>query len=192
MRIIEVQNRDKKLINQLLNVWESSVKATHLFLSADEINCIKEYVPEALENVSILVIAENDAGNPVGFMGIADQKLEMLFVSNENRGRGVGTKLLQYGIDQYPVNRLAVNEQNRPFALTKTPRHIDVEFLSVDIHIGELSQLLTFIVDDVHDVNSFSILINSVVDIKVPCNDFSNTTRVPRFVIDRLYPAGHF
>ena len=85
MRIVEVKNRDQKLINQLLYVWENSVKATHLFLSADERNRIKEYVPEALENVPILVITENDDGNPVGFMGIADQKLEMLFVSNENR-----------------------------------------------------------------------------------------------------------
>ncbi len=112
MRIVEIKNRDQKLTGQLLNVWESSVKATHLFLSEEERNRIKEYVPEALENVPILVIAENDAGNPVGFMGIADQKLEMLFISNENRGNGVGTQLLQYGIDQYSVNRLAVNEQN--------------------------------------------------------------------------------
>ena len=112
MQIIEVRNRDQKLINQLLNIWESSVEATHLFLSTDERNSIKEYVPEALENVPILVIAENNAGNPVGFMGIANQKLEMLFISNENRGHGVGTQLLQYGIDQYSVNRLAVNEQN--------------------------------------------------------------------------------
>lgn len=112
MRIVEAKNRDQKLTGQLSNVWESSVKATHLFLSEKERNRIKEYVPEALENVPILVIAENDAGNPVGFMGIADQKLEMLFISNENRGNGVGTQLLQYGIDQYSVNRLAVNEQN--------------------------------------------------------------------------------
>lgn len=112
MRIVEAKNRDQKLTGQLLNVWESSVKATHLFLSEEERNRIKEYVPEALENVPILVIAENDAGNPVGFMGIADQKLEMLFISNENRGNGVGKKLLQYGADRYSVNRLAVNEQN--------------------------------------------------------------------------------
>ena len=65
MQIIEVRNRDQKLINQLLNIWESSVEATHLFLSTDERNSIKEYVPEALENVPILVIAENDAGKRI-------------------------------------------------------------------------------------------------------------------------------
>lgn len=100
------------LINRLLNVWESSVKATHLFLLADEIENIKQYIPQALTDVPILVIAEDKNGNPVGFMGIAGQMLEMLFVSNENRGQGIGKQLLQYGIENYSVNELAVNEQN--------------------------------------------------------------------------------
>lgn len=38
--------------------------------------------------------------------------LEMLFVSDEYRGRGTGKQLLQYGIENYGVNELAVNEQN--------------------------------------------------------------------------------
>ena len=44
MNIIEVKNRSSFLIEQLLKVWESSVKATHLFLSTEEINNIKQYV----------------------------------------------------------------------------------------------------------------------------------------------------
>lgn len=112
MKITEVTDRNPILINRLLNVWESSVKATHLFLSADEIENIKQYVPQALTGVPVLVIAEEENGNPAGFMGIAGQMLEMLFVSNENRGQGIGKRLLQYGIEKYPINELAVNEQN--------------------------------------------------------------------------------
>lgn len=112
MKIIEVQDRNGLLIKQLLNVWESYVKATHLFLSADEIENINKYVPQALTGVPVLIIAEDEKGNPVGFMGIAGQMLEMLFVSNENRGQGIGKQLLQYGIGNYSVNELAVNEQN--------------------------------------------------------------------------------
>jgi len=48
----------------------------------------------------------------VGFMGITEQHLEMLFISNEERGKGLGKKLLQYGIEKYSINDLAVNEQN--------------------------------------------------------------------------------
>lgn len=112
MKIIEVKDRTTVLAEQLLKVWDSSVKATHLFLSEDEIGNIKRYVPQALNDVPILVIAENEGGNPVGFMGIADKMLEMLFISNESRGQGIGKQLLQYGIENYSINELAVNEQN--------------------------------------------------------------------------------
>ena len=112
MKIVEVKDRGIELIEQLLNIWESSVKATHLFLSDDEICNIKKYVPQALTGVSILIIAENENGKPLGFMGVSDKMLEMLFVSNESRGQGIGKQLLQYGIEKYSINELAVNEQN--------------------------------------------------------------------------------
>ncbi len=112
MKLIEIKERDSLLIERLLHVWESSVKATHLFLSEEEINKIKQYVPQALNGVPVLVVAENENGEPAGFMGIAEQMLEMLFISNENRKKGIGKQLLQYGIKKYSVNKLAVNEQN--------------------------------------------------------------------------------
>ena len=36
----------------------------------------------------------------------------MLFILNEERGKGIGKRLLQFGIDHYAVNELTVNEQN--------------------------------------------------------------------------------
>lgn len=112
MKFVEIKKRNPLLIDKLLAVWESSVKATHLFLSDDEINNIKRYVPQALKEVPVLIVAEDENGNPAGFMGIAGEILEMLFVANENRGQGTGKKLLQYGIENYSVNKLAINEQN--------------------------------------------------------------------------------
>lgn len=112
MGIIEVKQRDERLTQDLLKVWESSVRATHLFLSNDEINQIKQYVPEALKNISILLVSQKEDKTPTGFMGIADHMLEMLFIGDEYRGQGMGKELLQFGIDHYAVNKLAVNEQN--------------------------------------------------------------------------------
>lgn len=112
MKIIEVKDRPPLFIEQLLTVWEGSVKATHLFLSEDEISQIKQYVPQALNSVPILVAAEDENGDPVGFMGVADKMLEMLFIASESRGKGMGKQLLQYGIANYAINRLTVNEQN--------------------------------------------------------------------------------
>lgn len=112
MRIKEIKEKNSSLISQLLEVWEDSVKATHLFLSNDEIKNIKEYVPQAILGVSHLVIIENENNQPIAFMGIEDRKIEMLFIINSERGKGLGKKLLNYGIENYNVNEIVVNEQN--------------------------------------------------------------------------------
>ncbi len=109
---IESEDRTPLLIEQLLIVWESSVKTTHLFLSEEEIENIKNYVPQALKEIPRLIIIENENQIPVGFMGIVEQHLEMLFIAHEERGKGLGKDLLKYGIEKYSVNDLAVNEQN--------------------------------------------------------------------------------
>lgn len=72
MKIIKIENRDLNLINNLLEVWESAVRATHLFLSDKEIENIKEYVPEAIKFVPNLLVAENEEGKPLGFIGIQE------------------------------------------------------------------------------------------------------------------------
>lgn len=112
MRIAELESRTPEQLARLLEVWEASVRVTHLFLSGDEIEAIKAYVPQALKEVPHLVTAEEGRGLPAGFMGIDGQRLEMLFLSPEERGKGLGRKLLQYGMDRYRVDELAVNEQN--------------------------------------------------------------------------------
>lgn len=99
-------------MSSLLAVREGSVRATNLFLSESEIEKIKEYVPQALSGVKHLVIATNELKQPVAFMGVANESLEMLFVSPDERGRGIGKKLINYGIENYGVKELAVNEQN--------------------------------------------------------------------------------
>lgn len=112
MKIIEITERNSAWIEKLLDIWETSVKATHSFLSGGEIEAIKQYVPQALKEIPYLVVAEDETGESVGFMGVADQMLEMLFVSAKERGKGIGKQLLEHGMDKYSVKKLAVNEQN--------------------------------------------------------------------------------
>lgn len=111
MRIYEAEERTPALLDRLVTVWEASVRATHLFLSSEEILSIKTYVPQALGGVAHLLVAERD-GVPVGFMGVDSERLEMLFLSPDVRGKGLGKQLLQHGITQYGVREVTVNEQN--------------------------------------------------------------------------------
>ena len=87
--IEEVTWRSPQLVDQLLEVWERSVRATHRFLSADGIAEIKLYVPQALREVPHLVAAWRENGTPAGFMGIDGQKLEMLFLVPEEAWRAL-------------------------------------------------------------------------------------------------------
>ncbi|MDO4849334.1 MAG: GNAT family N-acetyltransferase [Coriobacteriia bacterium] len=112
MLIREVRSRNQALVDGLLDVWERSVRATHAFLSDSEVRRIRGYVPQAIKAVEHLVVAESDREKPVAFMGVQGGRLEMLFVSPEERGRGIGTQLLQYGIERLDVTELTVNEQN--------------------------------------------------------------------------------
>ena len=111
MKIHEVLDRTP-LMKSLLKIWEASVRKTHLFLSDAEIAQIREYVPQAINGVEHLIIAEKETGEPIAFMGTEKERLEMIFLSPEERGKGIGKKLIQYGIQNYGIREVTVNEQN--------------------------------------------------------------------------------
>ncbi|RGU95704.1 GNAT family N-acetyltransferase [Clostridium sp. AF15-17LB] len=112
MNIFKVKDRNPMLIERLEQIWKESVKETHLFLSDAEISNIQKYVPQALTGVSQLIVAENERGVPVAFMGIEEHKLEMLFLAPQERGHGLGKKLIKYGKKEYAIDEVVVNEQN--------------------------------------------------------------------------------
>ena len=112
MQIAEVTSRTPALLSRLLTVWERSVRATHHFLSESEIARIRGYVPQALGGVAQLLVAQDEAGRAVAFMGVQDGALEMLFIDPDERGKGLGKRLLRYGVERCGVERLTVNEQN--------------------------------------------------------------------------------
>lgn len=94
----------------LMKIWESAVLNTHDFLKEEDFNYYKEQIPSYFEQVKLFGYEEN--GTLVGFMGIAEQNLEMLFIHNNFRGKGIGKKLISYGIEQLKITKVEVNEEN--------------------------------------------------------------------------------
>ena len=111
MDIYELNKRDEDSIDKLYIVWKKSVRATHLFLSENDIVNIAKYVKQALIVIKHLIVVSIN-NEFVGFMGIDDRKLEMLFLDPDARGNGIGRKLIEYGISNYNINEVSVNEQN--------------------------------------------------------------------------------
>ena len=106
MKIAEVSARPPQLVQQLVEVWQRSVQATHMFLSVPEIAAIRTYVPQALCGVEHLIVAQDESGTPIGFMSVQENRL----LDPEARGQGLGARLLCLGMEQY--SELTVNEQN--------------------------------------------------------------------------------
>ena len=107
-----LDNISKDDINDILEVWESSLRATHDFLNEDDILSLKPYVKEGTYYVSKLACVRNEKGTIQAFMGVHDSKIEMLFVSDNCRGKGIGKKLIEYAIDVLNIKFVDVNEQN--------------------------------------------------------------------------------
>ena len=113
MKIIETADRTPTLLRQLLEVWERSVRATHLFLSDGEIRQIKQYVPQALGGIEHLIIAEDEAGRPAAFMGIENYGIERLTVNEQNpQARGFYEHM---GFQVY--RRTDHDEQGNPYPI---------------------------------------------------------------------------
>ena len=111
MQVLELDQLDAYL-QPIVQLWEENVKVTHTFLTEEEIQNIKQYVPQAVEHVPHLCIALSEKGELLGFIGVADQRLEMLFIQVNARGQGIGKQLLRYAIKNFAINELTVNEQN--------------------------------------------------------------------------------
>lgn len=112
MMIREADNRAEALIDKLVDVWEKSVKETHHFLDTEAIEEIKHYVPAAIESTFHLLIALNESDEPIAFLGTGNGMLDMLFIHPEERGKGLGRKMLEKAIAEYGCNELTVNEEN--------------------------------------------------------------------------------
>ncbi|WP_338214919.1 acetyltransferase [Companilactobacillus muriivasis] len=110
--IIVVAQRNSELIKQLTAVWESSVRATHKFLTEEDIQSFKESLPTVLTKIAHLIIAIDSQSQPIAFMGINEPEIDMLFIDDKNRGQGIGKALINYGITNYQANQITVNEQN--------------------------------------------------------------------------------
>ena len=104
-------SRDDALVGRLVELWEASVRATHDFLSEEDIRGIRTYVPDALRSIADLRIVRDAEGVPVAFMGCDGRRLEMLFVDPTCRGAGVGTALVREAFAA-GVTEVVVNEQN--------------------------------------------------------------------------------
>ena len=64
----------------IIELWELSVRSSHLFLPEDYLQRIKKLLPSILEAVKLFVHLDKDQKTITGFLGVSDEKIEMLFI----------------------------------------------------------------------------------------------------------------
>ncbi|GGH71086.1 putative acetyltransferase [Filimonas zeae] len=97
--------------DEILETWEQSVRATHHFVTPEDLEEIKELVHTIdFKQLQVFCLIQN--GKLAGFIGVAAYKIEMLFLHPHHIGKGYGKKLLQYAIHQLAADKVDVNEQN--------------------------------------------------------------------------------
>lgn len=110
MNTIDTINKSE--YQEVIDVWEASVRATHHFLKEEDIEYFKPLILNTYLDAVELRSFRNNKKKIVGFLGVAEQHLEMLFIDPKYRGKKIGKKLLNYSIDNLNVTYVDVNEQN--------------------------------------------------------------------------------
>lgn len=110
--IMTITARDSDTVNRLLDIWESAVRATHLFLTERDFESLIPEVKQAILSITHLYCFCDENGTKKGFIGIEDNKIEMLFVHASARGKGIGKKLINYVVQNLDAKYVDVNEQN--------------------------------------------------------------------------------
>ena len=97
---------------ELIQIWEASVRATHDFLSVEDILFLKPLILEQYIDAVDLHCVKSVSDKIVGFVGVAEDNIEMLFISPEYLGKGIGTLLTKFAIEKQRGNKVDVKEQN--------------------------------------------------------------------------------
>ena len=100
-------------LDSLSDIWLRAVRATHHFLTEEDISFYFPLVRHALSIMEIWVLVKK--GSRQGFMAMDDNKVEALFLSPEQRGNGGGRHLMEFARKKINLDRallVDVNEGN--------------------------------------------------------------------------------
>lgn len=109
-RIERIDCLTDALKEELIKVWDKSVRSSHYFLSEEDLTYYRSRIMATyFHAVELYVIRQPYI---VAFMGLSDEMVEMLFVLPSEKGKGYGSSLLDFALTKKHIRKIDVNEQN--------------------------------------------------------------------------------
>lgn len=108
---LDKEQRSMLLIGDILEIWEASVRASHRFLTEEDIRALYPQAEEAVQQIETLWVIQ-DGLRTVGFMGVQERKIEMLFLHPDYFRKGLGKIFVELAFRDLNVEYVDVNEQN--------------------------------------------------------------------------------
>src|SRR4051794_15096764 len=84
-------------VDRVIEIWRSSVKATHHFLRDADRQEIDDSACAYLSEASLWVLVD-ETDRPMAFSAVTGSNMDALFVAAEARGRGLGARLVRHAL----------------------------------------------------------------------------------------------
>jgi putative acetyltransferase len=112
MKDVVIKPYHEELREDVIALWEKSVRATHDFLIPEDIDYFKQIV-KGIDFKAFEVFCSFSGKQLTGFAGLSGNKIEMLFIDPAYIGKGYGKALLQFAMDEFNATEVDVNEGNK-------------------------------------------------------------------------------
>ncbi|MBM9501665.1 GNAT family N-acetyltransferase [Leptospira sp. 201903071] len=109
---IKIKPYEEKFREPMILLWERSVRATHDFVSLEDIEYFKSLVKNIDFSSFRVHCCFQEDQSLSGFIGVSENKIEMLFLEPKYIGKGIGKSLIEFAIEELAVTEVEVNEQN--------------------------------------------------------------------------------
>ncbi|MDR2302735.1 MAG: GNAT family N-acetyltransferase [Deltaproteobacteria bacterium] len=101
----------KKDHGQAMELWANSVSDSHDFVSEKDFDYYRAVLPKYLLDVNLYGLVDNN-NKLKAFIGVSNDKIELLFVHPKQTRKGYGKFLVNYAINELKIKKVDVNEQN--------------------------------------------------------------------------------
>lgn len=107
-----IRELESKEIDKIMSIWENSTIKAHSFIDRDYWITSYDVVKDVYIPMSDTFIYE-DSTDIKGFISIINNEfIGALFVDIDSKGKGIGSKLIDYALKKYKKLNLAVYKDN--------------------------------------------------------------------------------